>query len=106
MNHSGLQSLSHNVSEVRSIAPAVLLQPARAVEMNSQIHDKCGHMVEQDGQARGAKLVLLNTHTTHTGTTSVISHLVSLLEKRSHQTLYRPRQQQVGVNDLQLFRGD
>ena len=51
---SGLQSVVHSVSEVRLRPPAVLLQPARAVLMNSEIHDKCGHMVEPAGQARGA----------------------------------------------------
>ncbi len=53
-NYSGLQSVVHCVSEVRLRPPAVLLQPARAVLMNSEIHDECGHMVEPAGQARGA----------------------------------------------------
>lgn len=53
-NYSGLQPVLHIISEVSLKPPTVFLQTGRAVLMNSMIHDKCGHMVEPAGQARGA----------------------------------------------------
>lgn len=58
----------------------MLLQPARAVLMNSGIHDKCGHMVEPAGQARGASSVQ------HAHTSSYLSLFTPWLKKKSHQT--------------------